>query len=83
MVAILCCGSGGGAVETRDINNGALTSEITIAHAGPEHAGEYRCLARNLYGSDELLYRLFVKGTYKFRTYTAQAFHNVYHFYID
>ncbi|XP_041978184.1 Down syndrome cell adhesion molecule-like protein Dscam2 isoform X2 [Aricia agestis] len=52
---------GSGGVEMRDIGNGAMTSEITIAAAGPEHAGEYRCLARNLYGSDELLFRLFVK----------------------
>lgn len=54
--------SGAGAIETRDISNGAMTSEITIAHTGPEHAGEYRCLARNLYGTDELTFRLFVKG---------------------
>ncbi|KAI5651983.1 immunoglobulin domain-containing protein [Phthorimaea operculella] len=52
---------GAGAVETRDISNGAMTSEITITHSGPEHAGEYKCLARNLYGSDELVFRLFVK----------------------
>lgn len=39
-----------------------MMSEVTITHAGPEHAGEYRCLARNLYGSDELIFRLFVKG---------------------
>ncbi|KAJ0177118.1 hypothetical protein K1T71_007127 [Dendrolimus kikuchii] len=52
---------GGGGVETRDTSGGLMTSEITIPHAGPEHAGEYRCLARNLYGSDELIYRLFVK----------------------
>lgn len=58
---ILFC-SGAGVVENRDVSNGALTSEITIAHSGPEHAGEYRCLARNLYGSDELIFRLFVKG---------------------
>jgi hypothetical protein len=55
--------SGTGGVETRDNSNGGLISEVMIAHAGPEHAGEYRCLARNLYGSDELLFRLFVKGT--------------------
>ncbi|XP_072932101.1 cell adhesion molecule Dscam2-like [Epargyreus clarus] len=52
---------GSGGVEMRDIGNGAMTSEITITHAGPEHAGDYRCLARNLYGSDELIFRLFVK----------------------
>lgn len=46
----------------RDLGNGAMTSEITITHAGPEHAGDYRCMARNLYGTDELLFRLFVKG---------------------
>ncbi|CAG9786252.1 unnamed protein product [Diatraea saccharalis] len=52
---------GSGGVEVRDSGNGALVSEIAIAHAGPEHAGEYRCLARNLYGTDELLFKLFVK----------------------
>ncbi|KAL0892915.1 hypothetical protein ABMA27_014593 [Loxostege sticticalis] len=52
---------GTGGVETRDTGNGGIMSEVTIAHAGPEHAGEYRCLARNLYGTDELLFRLFVK----------------------
>ncbi|RVE41964.1 hypothetical protein evm_013388 [Chilo suppressalis] len=52
---------GTGGVETRDNGNGGLVSEVAIAHAGPEHAGEYRCLARNLYGTDELLFRLFVK----------------------
>lgn len=54
--------SGSGGVEMRDLGNGAMTSEITITHAGPEHAGDYRCLARNLYGTDELVFRLFVKG---------------------
>lgn len=54
--------SGAGGVETRDTSSGVLSSEVMIAHTGPEHAGEYRCLARNLYGSDELIYRLFVKG---------------------
>lgn len=54
--------SGTGGVETKDVGNGMITSEITINHAGPEHAGDYRCLARNLYGNDELLFRLFVKG---------------------
>lgn len=49
----------------RDLGNGGMTSEITISHAGPEHAGDYRCMARNLYGSDELLFRLFVKGQIK------------------
>ncbi|XP_063825275.1 cell adhesion molecule Dscam2-like [Ostrinia nubilalis] len=52
---------GTGGVETRDTGNGGITSEVTIAHAGPEHAGEYKCLARNLYGTDELIFRLFVK----------------------
>ncbi|KAJ8730195.1 hypothetical protein PYW07_017233 [Mythimna separata] len=52
---------GSGGVENRETSAGAMTSEVTIPHAGPEHAGEYRCLARNLYGSDELVYRLFVK----------------------
>ncbi|XP_052759492.1 cell adhesion molecule Dscam2-like isoform X1 [Galleria mellonella] len=52
---------GSGGIETKDTGNGVILSEITITHAGPEHAGEYRCLARNLYGSDELIYRLFVK----------------------
>ncbi|XP_063362199.1 cell adhesion molecule Dscam2-like isoform X1 [Cydia amplana] len=52
---------GAGGIETRDTGNGAKVSEITITHAGPEHAGEYRCLARNLYGNDELVYRLYVK----------------------
>ncbi|CAH2106530.1 unnamed protein product [Euphydryas editha] len=52
---------GSGGVEMRDLGNGVMTSEITISHAGPEHAGDYRCMARNLYGSDELLFRLFVK----------------------
>ncbi|XP_045771663.1 Down syndrome cell adhesion molecule-like protein Dscam2 [Maniola jurtina] len=52
---------GSGGVEMRDLGNGAMTSEITITHAGPEHAGDYRCMARNLYGTDELLFRLFVK----------------------
>lgn len=49
----------------RDLGNGGMTSEITISHAGPEHAGDYRCMARNLYGSDELLFRLFVKGQFQ------------------
>ncbi|KAG6445859.1 hypothetical protein O3G_MSEX004154 [Manduca sexta] len=52
---------GAGGVETRDTTNGIINSEVTIAHAGPEHAGEYRCQARNLYGSDDIVYRLFVK----------------------
>ncbi|CAG4980130.1 unnamed protein product [Colias eurytheme] len=52
---------GSGGVEMRDLGNGAMMSEITITHAGPEHAGDYRCLARNLYGTDELIFRLFVK----------------------
>ncbi|KAL4709858.1 hypothetical protein ACJJTC_003821 [Scirpophaga incertulas] len=52
---------GTGAVETRENANGGQISEVIIAHAGPEHAGEYRCLARNLYGTDELNFRLFVK----------------------
>ncbi|XP_045529464.1 Down syndrome cell adhesion molecule-like protein Dscam2 isoform X2 [Pieris brassicae] len=52
---------GSGGVEMRDLGNGAMMSEITITHAGPEHAGDYRCLARNLYGTDELVFRLFVK----------------------
>ncbi|KAI8435829.1 hypothetical protein MSG28_004046 [Choristoneura fumiferana] len=52
---------GAGGIETRDTGNGGMVSEITITHAGPEHAGEYRCLARNLYGNDELMYRLYVK----------------------
>ncbi|XP_037872857.1 cell adhesion molecule Dscam2 isoform X2 [Bombyx mori] len=52
---------GSGGIETRDTNSGIITSEMTINHAGPEHAGEYRCLARNLYGADELVFRLFVK----------------------
>lgn len=61
--------SGSGGVEMRDLGNGAMTSEITISHAGPEHAGDYRCMARNLYGSDELMFRLFVKGNYYFFYY--------------
>ncbi|KAM3964353.1 cell adhesion molecule Dscam2 [Aphomia sociella] len=52
---------GSGGIETKDAGNGAMISEVSISHAGPEHAGEYRCLARNLYGSDELIFRLFVK----------------------
>ncbi|CAH2037690.1 unnamed protein product, partial [Iphiclides podalirius] len=52
---------GTGGVETKDIGNGMTTSEITITHAGPEHAGDYQCLARNLYGNDAILFRLFVK----------------------
>lgn len=58
--------SGSGGVENRDTGSGAMVSEVTIPHAGPEHAGEYRCLARNLYGSGELVFRLFVKGKYCF-----------------
>ncbi|CAB3253560.1 unnamed protein product [Arctia plantaginis] len=52
---------GSGEVENRDTGSGTILSEVTIPHAGPEHAGEYRCLARNLYGSGELVFRLFVK----------------------
>lgn len=54
--------SGSGGVEVRDAGNGMMISELTINHAAPEHAGEYRCHARNLYGNDELAFRLFVKG---------------------
>lgn len=50
-----------GGIENRETGSGTMQSEVTIPHAGPEHAGEYRCLARNLYGSDELLFKLFVK----------------------
>ncbi|CAG9094267.1 unnamed protein product [Plutella xylostella] len=52
---------GSGGVETRDAGAGSLLTELTIAHVGPEHAGEYACHARNLYGSDQLTFRLFVK----------------------
>ncbi|XP_050670945.1 cell adhesion molecule Dscam2-like [Leptidea sinapis] len=52
---------GSGGVEMRDIGNGGIVSELTINHAEPEHAGDYRCSARNLYGTDDVLFRLFVK----------------------
>lgn len=49
-------------METKEAANGALVSEMVITNTGPEHAGEYRCHARNLYGNDELIFKLFVKG---------------------